>query len=128
MTDDATPLVAVVEDDDDLRSVVCELLCARGYRTLEAANGRAALELLRASEEVPAVILLDLMMPVMNGWEFRREQQADLELRAIPVVLLTARGEAADVAKDVGADAYLNKPVALRDLLNAITRLTGRAA
>ena len=85
------PLVMVVDDDDDIRETLIGLLEDEGYRAVGFPTGREALEGLRGGLS-PNVILLDLMMPVMDGAEFRRLQLADPELAAIPVILITAAG------------------------------------
>jgi CheY-like chemotaxis protein len=82
--------VVVVEDDDDIREAVCEALHAEGYPTAEACNGRDALDMLHALRERPGLILLDLMMPTMDGWEFLRNIDRDAEMRDIPVAVMSA--------------------------------------
>jgi two-component system response regulator MprA len=82
--------IVVVEDDDDIREAVCEALDAEGYHTAAAANGQAALDMLHASRELPALILLDLMMPTMDGWEFLRNIDRDAEMHDIPVAVMSA--------------------------------------
>ena len=84
-------LILVVDDDASIRAAMRELLETEGYDVTEAANGLAALGKLRAGLR-PAVILLDLMMPVMDGWDLRTEQLRDPELAAIPVLIVTAAG------------------------------------
>lgn len=116
----ARPTVLVVEDDLDLRQSVCELLRAQGYRALEAENGRAALDLLGGLGELPRLILLDLSMPVMDGWSFRAALEADPRLAGIPVVVLTALPESA--RRPVAAQELLEKPFDLPRLLEAIER------
>src|SRR5216684_2351169 len=81
--------VLIVEDDDDLRDMMAQLLTIEGFRAVAVANGREALEHLQSAEK-PDVILLDLMMPVMDGWEFRRRQKADPDLAQVPVIVLSA--------------------------------------
>ena len=78
------PAVLVVEDDDDLREVVVQTLTRVGYRVLGARDGEDALAQLAEERDV-GVILLDLMMPRMSGWEFRRQQLADARLAKVPV-------------------------------------------
>src|ERR1043165_9927085 len=85
--------VLIVEDDEDLREMMAQLLTLEGYQAAAVANGREALEYLHDSEK-PHVILLDLMMPVMDGWEFRRKQQADPSLAPVPVIVLSALDQA----------------------------------
>jgi CheY-like chemotaxis protein len=82
--------VLVVDDDPSIREVVVELLSLEGCLTLEARSGRTALDLLRARRIPPAVILLDLLMPDMDGWRFRAEQLTDPALSAIPVIVISA--------------------------------------
>ena len=114
--------VLVVEDDADLRKSICTVLEDAGFTSRPAENGEVALE--RAREERPCVILLDLMMPIMNGWEFRSEQLRDPNLSSIPVVIMTADGRAADKARTLHAD-YLRKPIHLDALLELVSDYCG---
>ena len=113
------PPVLIVEDDPDSRNMLAALLGLHGYRTVTAANGLEALEMAR--RERPAVILLDLMMPVMDGQTFRREQLGDATLAAIPIVVLSAHARTAELARELGASTHLLKPFDLDQLLRAIT-------
>jgi CheY-like chemotaxis protein len=115
--------VLVVEDDDDIRESIVDVLEAEGYAVEHAAHGADALELLRRhGAQLPCVILLDLMMPVMNGWEFRALQREDDRLASIPVVVLSGDARAADDAANLGCAAALSKPVSLDDLLALVAR------
>jgi CheY-like chemotaxis protein len=89
-----------------------------GYQVEVAANGRQALERLIAGMQ-PCVILLDLMMPVMDGWQFRREQVRSPELAEIPVIVVSAAGR--DRIAEIDANAYLTKPVDLEQLLERVS-------
>jgi CheY-like chemotaxis protein len=113
-------LVLVVEDDPDVRESLTEVLSDSAYTTVAVANGQEALDHLRAGGETPCVILLDIMMPVMDGREFRIIQRADPELGQIPVVILTAHADIAEAATSLQAAAYLRKPVQLRALLDVV--------
>ena len=117
-----TPRVLVVEDDNDLRESICAVLTDAGYTSWAAENGEVALE--RARTERPCVILLDLMMPIMNGWEFRSEQLRDPELSSIPVIIMTADGRASEKAHSLHAD-YLKKPITLDALLHLVDDYCG---
>jgi signal transduction histidine kinase len=110
----------VVEDDADIREALDGLLSMEGFRVTGCSNGREALEWLRESAK-PDVILLDLMMPVMDGWQFRVAQKEDPELATIPVLALSADATAKAAAID--ADAYLRKPVDYETLVDTIDRL-----
>jgi CheY-like chemotaxis protein len=111
--------VFVVDDDTDLRETLGELLAEEGYRPRLCENGRVALERLRAGER-PELILLDLMMPEMNGWQFREAQLEDDRLRDIPVVVMTAsRGFE---GHPITASEILFKPIGLGDLMKAVER------
>ncbi len=117
-----TGRVLVVEDDRNLRESICAVLEDAGYASRPAENGEVALEHARA--ERPCVILLDLMMPIMNGWEFRSEQLRDPDLASIPVVIMTADGRAAEKARTLHAD-YLKKPILLNALLELVNDYCG---
>ena len=106
--------VLVIEDDDDLRLAICQVLDEQGYDAVGAPNGAEALAWLETAAP-PSVILLDLMMPVMNGWMFRERQQADGRLADIPVIVMSAAARLDEIALDgVG---LVQKPVQLDDLL-----------
>ena len=121
------PPVLVVEDDPDSRNMLAALLGLHGYRTVTAGNGVEGLA--AARREPPAIILLDLMMPVMDGQSFRYEQLGDPALASIPVVVLSAHAQAATLAQSMGAVAHLMKPFDLGDLLGVIREaLTSRGA
>jgi CheY-like chemotaxis protein len=108
----------IVEDDRDTREMLERFLELEGFDVRSAANGEAALQVLRA-ERRPSVILLDLMMPVMNGWQFREAQQKDPALSAIPVVVVTAAGPRADIPA-ISADGWVPKPIDFERLLDTI--------
>ena len=112
--------ILVVDDDDAIREVLAAVLEDEGYQVRSAANGLEALQLLHAAATAPAVILLDLMMPVMNGWEFRAAQEIDPDLASIPVVLLSANREIAAKATAARVQAYLPKPVDLDHLITTV--------
>jgi CheY-like chemotaxis protein len=112
--------VLVVDDDDGIREALVELLADAGHAAISVANGQAALDYLRRAHTPPCLILLDLMMPIMDGETFRQKQLADPVLRRIPVVVLTAAGR--EAASKVPADGVLLKPVTLDETLAAIHR------
>lgn len=108
--------ILVVEDDPDLLALVDMILSDAGYRVRTAGDGRAALA--RVTEEMPALVFLDMRMPVMNGWEFAREFRAR-HGRAAPIVVVTAAENARERAEEIGADGWLAKPFELDDVLRA---------
>jgi CheY-like chemotaxis protein len=116
-------VVLVVEDDEDIRDVIAALLHEFGYSVVMAKNGEEALARLRSGTCRPCVILLDLWMPVMDGWRFREEQQKDASLAAIPVVALSGDGE----ARGFDAAAHLQKPVQFHPLVRTVERFCGPA-
>lgn len=117
--------VLVVEDDPDIRGLLVELLQHEGIHVRTAADGRAAIRCLREGER-PRVILLDLMMPIMSGWEFRTEQQKDPSLAEIPVVVLTGDTSIQQKRHLIAADQYLIKPVDVEELLGVVRRYCAR--
>lgn len=110
--------VLIVEDDADLREMMAQLLSLEGFTARTASNGRDALEYMHRSGDRPELILLDLMMPVMDGWEFRRHQQQDPDLARIPVVVLSALDPSR--AGDLRPDAFLKKPLDFDRLLQIV--------
>jgi CheY-like chemotaxis protein len=110
--------VLVVDDEVDIRTAMTEVLEEEGYEVYAAGDGKEGLDRLR--EKQPSVILLDLMMPGMNGWEFRRAQQREPEVSDIPVIVLTAMGR----APSIEAQSFLQKPFDLDTLLDEVRRWT----
>lgn len=113
--------VLAVDDDYDVLFALQDVLEMEGYRVIPARSGREALELLRRGLR-PAVILLDLMMPEVSGWEFRAQQAEDPELARIPVVVVSGQGLSDKEVSTLGVDGYLKKPVDLDQLLTAVGR------
>jgi CheY-like chemotaxis protein len=122
MVGNAKHLVMIVEDDRGVRESIVEVLEDHDYQPMVASNGREAIECLRAQGTKPRVILLDIMMPVMDGWEFRALQKADPELAAIPVVVLTAHANIEEAVSGMHADGALQKPLHLQTLLATVER------
>jgi CheY-like chemotaxis protein len=111
--------VLIVEDDRDLRELLVQLMTVEGLAVTAVDNGRRALEQLSGIER-PGVILLDLMMPVLDGFEFLRLQRADATLRAIPVIVLSALPR--DRLVEFDGVAFLEKPVDFDRLLEQVRR------
>jgi DNA-binding response OmpR family regulator len=110
--------ILVVDDDPDLRLALVDVLEESGYRVLAAENGRAALEVLRT--ETPNLILLDVMMPVMNGIDFVAELQKDSNKAAIPILIFSAHTDHEHLAGSLRVAGSLGKPVRVDDLLAAV--------
>lgn len=110
--------VLVVEDQLELREMLAVMLEGEGFAVATAANGAEALQ--RLQDGCPSVILLDLMMPVMSGDEFRLRQLADERYRHVPVICMTAAHDGKDRAARMHADEYFQKPVDFQDLLAAV--------
>ncbi len=112
--------VMVVEDDADISDAIASTLEDHGYCVIVAANGQEALDKLRQAPKPPHLILLDLMMPVLDGWQFREVQKGDPALADVPVVLLSAHVDIRSAANQLAAVAWLKKPVDLRALLEVV--------
>jgi CheY-like chemotaxis protein len=122
MNDTGSGTVLVVDDDQDIRETIALILESAGYNVDAAPNGAEALSVLRGGSSRPCIVLLDLMMPVMDGGQFRREQQRDPSLADIPVVVLSGDGRVETKAAELGVDAYLRKPIGIDDLLDVVAR------
>lgn len=118
-------LVLVVEDDPDQRRLLERMLVGSGWRVATAPDGESGLEAARTHR--PDAIVLDVMMPRLNGYQTCRQLKADPEIATIPVVMCTSKDQPADQywATEVGADAFLAKPVDITRLMQMLERLTG---
>ncbi len=114
--------ILVVEDDVAIRQTLAEVLADEGFEVACAANGAEALAHLTRSV-APSLILLDLTMPVMDGWTFRSAQREDPRLARIPTVVVSANHAAGSAVDGLGADAFLAKPFDLDSLMETIHRL-----
>jgi DNA-binding response OmpR family regulator len=113
----------VVEDDGDIRDCIAEVLVEEGFAVLTAQHGAEALDLLqRDGGQQPGLIILDLMMPVMNGWEFHSELLKDEHNKSVPVVVLTGDAHVGERVASLGVAAGLGKPVSLAVLLELVHR------
>ena len=114
--------ILLVEDNSLIRDAVAKLLERAGYTVIATAHGEEALIRLQDSEK-PALILLDLSMPVMDGWQFRRAQTKDARLASIPVVLFSGEDDLPQQAAALQSAAILEKPVEVEKLLRTVGRL-----
>jgi CheY-like chemotaxis protein len=113
--------ILVIDDDPDIRDALAEILVDEGYEVTGVNNGREALDYLKEATR-PSLILLDMMMPGMDGWSFRRELQKDPALAEIPVVILSAHGDVRDAALVLGVADYLRKPLKVESVLEIAER------
>ena len=123
VSDDFEGTVLIAEDDEAIRDGLSMSLEIEGYRVLTASNGREALELLPTLKS-PCLLLLDLLMPVMNGWELLEAKNRDASLAAIPVVVLSAT----ESKKLPGVSAFVPKPYELDKVIGAIRKYCGEPA
>jgi CheY-like chemotaxis protein len=117
--------VLVVDDDADARAMITLALSLEGYRTATASNGAEALDVAR--EVRPCLVLLDLMMPVMDGSQFRKQQCQDPSIARIPVICVSAAHDAPSTARAMGASGCLAKPVDLDRLVDEVRAVCGPA-
>ena len=119
-------VVLVADDDDDIRDLVAFRLDRAGSEVLRAGDGQEALDL--AKEHKPDLAVLDVMMPKLTGYDVTRELRADAATSRIPVILLTARVQEADVARgfEAGADDYVKKPFSPQELKARVQAVLGR--
>jgi len=115
----STADVLIVEDDPDMADVMVRLLEHAGFAARTAENGKKALE--AVAERTPAVVLLDILMPVMDGWECARQLRARYGVR-LPIVVVTAAEHIETRCVEVGADHLLPKPFELRELLRLVSQ------
>jgi CheY-like chemotaxis protein len=114
--------ILIVDDDPAIRDVVSDILEMSDYCVKTARNGAEALDEIRIDR--PAAVLLDLMMPVMDGWEFLRRYRCDALVAPAPVVIMSAARDASSVASNLGAQAFLSKPFEIETILDIVGRVT----
>ncbi len=119
--------VLVVEDDPDVRELIARKLAQAGFEVHTRQDGQAGLE--ATSEVAPDIVLLDVMMPRLDGIEVCRRMRAEPSTASVPVIMLTAKAQEADVDRGfgVGADDYIIKPFSPRELLNRVQAVLARA-
>lgn len=117
--------ILVVEDDRDIRKNLTKLLESEGYSVDVAENGRIALDQLHQSADLPALIILDLMMPIMDGFQFRDEQRKFARLSSIPVAIMTADGHIEEKKIRANANAALRKPADIDAILKMVKHYVG---
>jgi two-component system response regulator MprA len=115
--------ILVVDDDQDIRETMMEILEESGFDVSGASDGRQALQLLSTDRPAPDLILLDLMMPNMNGFQFREEQLKNPAHASIPVAVLTADGGAREKSEKINASGFLRKPLKIQPLLDLVNRI-----
>ena len=122
------PLVLIVEDQQDLRQLYAQELTIGGFDVIEAANGADAIT--QTSAQSPDLVLMDLSLPVVDGWEATRRLKADERTAGIPVVALTGHALAgiSQGARDAGCDAFVTKPCLPEDLVKEIRRVLDERA
>jgi two-component system, cell cycle response regulator DivK len=119
--------ILVIEDTEDNRQILRDLLSSAGYEIIEAMDGESGVSM--AAKEVPDLILMDIQLPVIDGYEATRRLKADPATRHIPVVAVTSYALVGDEAKarDAGCDGYVAKPFSPRHLLETVREFLGRA-
>jgi CheY-like chemotaxis protein len=117
-------LLLLVEDDIEVAETLDDFLTDDGFRIVMARNGKEALAHLRGGLR-PSAILLDLVMPEMDGWQFRREQMADANLRDIATIIFTAAAPRPESAREMPGVEFLRKPIDGDELLHTVRRVSG---
>lgn len=126
MTDEPRPLVLVADDEEDIRALVAYRMEKAGYEVVQAADGEEAIRL--ALERTPALAIVDVMMPKADGFEVTRRLREEEATKRMPIILLTARAQEADVQRgfDAGADDYMRKPFSPQELRMRVQAILGR--
>ncbi len=118
---DSKKVILLLEDDIDIQEAIRGILEEEGYEIKSTVNGKEGLQFLSFAERIPDLILLDLMMPEMNGYEFRLRQLRDPKIASIPTVVLSARNQIEDVEK-LSFNEYVKKPLDLITLIDVVNR------
>jgi len=114
--------IFIVEDDEAIRESLIELLEGEGYEISAAEDGQVAIDHLQSMVELPNLILLDLMMPIKDGFQFCIEKEQNEKLSRIPVVIMSADGQIKEKQEQARASGYIRKPVDIDEILRAVRR------
>ncbi len=114
--------ILIVDDEKDITETISFMLKAKGYEVIEGYDGEEGLKL--AKENMPDLIILDVMMPKINGYKIARLLKYDTKYKHIPIIMVTARGQDADklIGEETGADEYITKPFEFEEILNAVNK------
>jgi CheY-like chemotaxis protein len=118
--------ILIVEDSQDIRILIKKLLEQQGYFVIEATNGKQALELLQNTNRLPHLIIFDLMMPDINGYEFRKQQRGDPKIANIPVLVISADSRIPAAELGIDPKAAIKKPFDIGQFLDVVESLIGR--
>jgi CheY-like chemotaxis protein len=121
-TNPSSRTILLIEDDRDICEIVAQVLDEEGYETVTVSNGAEGLKRLRSTDTRPFLIVLDLMLPVMDAWQFRSEQAGDAQIADIPVVIFSANPKIAQHAGSLGAAGMIRKPPNLDEFLDVVSR------
>ena len=113
-------VILVIEDDIDIRESITELLETEDYVVHSAENGQAGLDILNSMDPLPSAILVDVMMPVMDGYLFCMEKLKIEKFKQVPVIIMSADSNLAEKHKNAGADGYIKKPLDIFKLLETL--------
>ena len=114
--------ILLVEDDQDIRETLIELLEGEGYEVISAENGQVGLDKLDQATSLPNLILLDLMMPIKDGFQFCAEKDTNPKIAHLPVVVMSADGHIRENQKRVNVSAYLKKPLDIYEIINIVNK------
>ncbi|MCD6208503.1 MAG: response regulator [Methanosarcinales archaeon] len=120
-----SPKIMIVDDEPDNVHLVATVLENEGYEIISAYSGRSALDMLESEDALPDLILLDIMMPELDGWGVYRSIRGNKETKDIPVVMLTAKSQSIDKMIGlhvIGADGYITKPFGYRELVDGVKK------
>ena len=115
--------ILIVDDEPDMRLLLTDLLRAEGYDVVTVADGAKAFDYLRSATTLPSLILLDLVMPNLDGWQFIEERTHDPHLAGIPVVLISGQTAARETARSLGLASFIEKPISVASLREMLARV-----
>jgi two-component system OmpR family response regulator len=116
--------ILVIEDEDDIRETLCDFFVEEGFTVAQAMNGKEALKWLDLPQSKADLILLDLMMPIMNGKEFLALREKNKNLRKIPVIIMSADNQTQEKAHALDVDLFIKKPIEIEKLISLVKQVS----